>query len=50
MIAVEAFFILVVLGLLVVGLLQYFGGRADRGVKGDAVKTQEEIQSHRPRN
>jgi len=48
MIAVEAFFILVVVGLITVGLLQHFGPRHDRGEKGDAVKTQEEIKSHQP--
>ena len=48
MIAIEAFFMLVVIGLIVVTLLQHFGHRHDRGEKGDAVKTAEEIQSHQP--
>lgn len=49
MIAVEAFFILVVVGLVVVAVLQHFNHRQDRGEKGDAVKTREEIESHQPR-
>jgi len=48
MIAVEIFFILVVLGLVAVFLLKKFGGSNKRRVKGDAVKSPEEIESHRP--
>ncbi len=50
MIAIEGFFILVVVGLIVVALLQHFDHRHDRGEKGDAVKTSEEIQSHQPKH
>lgn len=48
MIAVEVFFVLVVIGLVVVLMMQHFDHRHDRGEKGDAVKTAEEIQSHQP--
>ncbi|WFB36644.1 hypothetical protein P3T73_02565 [Kiritimatiellota bacterium B12222] len=50
MIAIEAFVVLVIIGLIVVVALQYFGQRQDRGEKGDAVKTAEEIKSHQPRH
>lgn len=49
MIAIEVFFALVVIGLVAVILLQYFSQRPDRGEKGDAVKSQEEIESHKSR-
>lgn len=47
MIAIEIFFVLVLLGLGVVALMQYRLGRDERGHKGDAEKTPEEIESHR---
>jgi hypothetical protein len=50
MIAIEGFFILVLLGLVAVVVLQFFSHRSDRGEKGDAVKTQEEIESHRSKH
>lgn len=49
MIALEALFVLVVVGLIVVVLMQHFDHSHDRGHKGDAVKSQEEIESHQPR-
>lgn len=48
-IAIEAFFFLVVMGLLTVFLLQRFGHHPERGHKGDAIKSPEEIESHRRR-
>jgi hypothetical protein len=49
LIAIEAFFVLVVVGLLAVVILQRLGPSRDRGHKGDAIKSPEEIESHRPR-
>jgi hypothetical protein len=46
MIAIEIFFFLVLVGLGVVLLLQHFIRRDNRGHKGDAEKTPEEIRSH----
>lgn len=48
MIAIEVFLILVLAGLVGTALVQHFGHSHDRGEKGDAVKTAEEIQSHLP--
>ena len=48
MIALEIFFVLVVLGLVSVVVLQHVIRRKDRGHKGDAEKTPEEIRSHEP--
>ena len=47
MIAIEIFFVLVLLGLGVVALMQYRLNSDDRGHKGDAEKTPEEIESHK---
>jgi len=49
MIAIEVFASLVVIGLIAVMLLQKFGGSSPRRRKGDAVKSPEEIESHRPK-
>ncbi|MEX2606554.1 MAG: hypothetical protein WD708_04345 [Kiritimatiellia bacterium] len=49
MIALEIFFILVLIGLAAVALLQHYNKREHRrGHKGDAVKTQEEVETHKP--
>jgi hypothetical protein len=48
MIAVEVFFVLVLIGLGVVFGLQHFIRKDDRGHKGDAEKSPEEIESHQP--
>lgn len=48
MLAIEAFFVLVVLGLFTVVALQRFASSGKRRMKGDAVKSPEEIKSHRP--
>jgi hypothetical protein len=50
MIAIEVFFVLVLVGLVVVVSMQFFSHRVDRGEKGDAVKSQEEIESHRAKH
>lgn len=47
MIALEIFFILVLIGLAAVALLQHYNNRGQRGHKGDAVKTREEIETHK---
>jgi len=46
MIAIEIFFVLVLVGLGGVVLLQHFIRKNERGHKGDAEKTPEEIRSH----
>ena len=50
MIAVEIFFILVLIGLAAVALLQHYNNREHRAHKGDAVKTKEEIETHKPKH
>lgn len=50
MIALEIFFILVLIGLAAVALLQHYNNREHRGHKGDAMKTREEIESHKKRD
>lgn len=48
MIAIEIFFVLVVIGLVAVFILQHKAGRPPPRHKGDAEKTEEELRSHRP--
>ncbi|MDA3873783.1 MAG: hypothetical protein PF795_07465 [Kiritimatiellae bacterium] len=50
MIALEIFFILVLIGLAAVALLQHYNNREHRAHKGDAVKTPEEVETHKTRN
>jgi hypothetical protein len=45
-IALEIFTVLILIGLGVVMYLQFRNRNVDRGHKGDAVKTPEEIRSH----
>lgn len=49
LIAMEAFAALLILGLFVVIVLQRLGSKPPRSMKGDAVKSPEEIESHRPK-
>jgi len=46
MIALEIFFVLVVIGLGVVFYMQHKIRQDDRGHKGDAVKSAEEVRTH----
>jgi hypothetical protein len=51
MIALEIFFILVLIGLAAVALLQHYNNREhSRGHKGDAVKSSEEIETHKSKH
>lgn len=49
MIAIEGFLILVVVGLIAVFVMQKLGSSQKRRRKGDAVKSPEEMKSHRPK-
>ncbi len=48
LIAIEVFAGLLILGLIAVIILQRLGSKPPRSMKGDAVKTPEELESHRP--
>jgi len=50
MIALEILTVLILLGLAAVMLIQHYGNRRDRGHKGDAVKSPEEIKTHQSRH
>jgi hypothetical protein len=48
-IAIEVFAVLLIVGLIAVMLLQRLSLKPPRRTKGDAVKSPEEIESHRPK-
>ena len=48
-IAIGAFAGLLVIGLIAVVILQRLSAKPPRSMKGDAVKSPEEIESHRPK-
>ena len=49
LIAIEVFAGLLIIGLIAVVVLQRLSAKPPRSMKGDAVKSPEEIESHRPK-